>query len=87
MASTHLVTFRPVDGAGCFSGDAQPAQMTDVETPSLNQESAAQKQAVSPSWSEAGLKPFCCPIVTLTFALRLLQCCENNLIKVFPLQL
>lgn len=53
MASTHLVTFRPVDGAGCFSGDAQPAQMKDLGTPSLKLGSAAQKQAVSHSWSEA----------------------------------
>lgn len=46
----HLQT---VDGAGCFLGDAHPAQMKNVGTPSLNQGSAAQKQAVIPSWSEA----------------------------------
>lgn len=49
MASTHLVTFGSVDGAGCFSGDVQPAQMKDLGTLSLNQRSAAQKQAASPS--------------------------------------
>lgn len=53
MASTHLVTFRPVDGAGWFLGDAQPGKMKNVERVSLNQGSAAQKKAVNPSWSEA----------------------------------
>lgn len=28
-----------------------------------------------------GLQPFCCPILSLTFVLRLLQCCNNELDK------
>lgn len=47
MASTHLGTFLTCsqDGAGCILGDAQPAQMKDLGTPSLNLVNAIQKHA------------------------------------------
>lgn len=74
LASTHLITCTPVDRAGCFPGGAQTAQMKDLGTTSLNPGSAAQKQALSPSWSEALLLSHS----DSDIALRLLQCCENN---------